>query len=88
LPQFLFVVDIPEPGLSTSNIDGPIKWFDFAKKIESISLPKGAMKLPCKNVWLFPAEGSEQVRRALANSADDHQLCHSTFLVSGDVTKI
>lgn len=88
MPQFLFVVDMPSPGLSSEEIDGPTRWFNFVKKVDAIPLPKGAKKLPCKNVWLFLAEDSEQVRRAMANSADEHQLNHSTFLVSGDVTKI
>ena len=87
MSQFLFVVDMPKPGLSSEDPNAASRWFDFAKSAKSISLPKGAMKLPCENVWLFPAENSEQPRRALANSADEHRLIHSTFLVSGDVTK-
>ena len=85
MPQFLFVVAMPTPGLSSEDPNAATRRFDFAK---SISLPKGAMKLPCENVWLFPTEGSEQLRRALANSADEHQLFHFTFLITGDVTKI
>lgn len=86
MPQFLFVVDIPSPGLSSEEPDAVSRWFDFAKSAESIALPKGAMKLPCRNVWLFPVETSEPQLRALANAADEYELSHSTFLVSGDVT--
>lgn len=88
MPQFLFVVDMPSPGISSEDPSAPARWFDFAKSAESVALPKGASKLPCNNAWLFPAEGSEHPRRALANSADEHQLNHSTFLISGEVTKL
>ena len=88
MPQFLFVVDIPSPGLSSEDTDAPARWFRFAPIADAIPLPKGAKKLPCKNVWLFPSEGSAQPLRELANSADAQKLSHSTFLISGDVTKI
>ncbi len=88
MPQFLFVVDMPNPGISSEDPSAATRWFDFAKSAESIALPKGAKRLPCKNAWLFPAEGSEQPRRTLANSADEHRINHSTFLVSGDITKL
>ena len=83
MPQFLFVVAMPTPGLSSEDPNAASRWFDFAKSAKSIALPKGAMKLPCENVWLFPVETSEPQLRALANTADEHQLSHSTFLVSG-----
>ena len=85
MPWFLFVVDIPSPGLSSEEPDAASRWFDFAASVESIALPKRAMKLPCRNVWLFPVETSEPQLRVLANTADEHQLSHSIFLVSGDV---
>ena len=88
MPQFLFVVDMPRPGLSSEDPNAASRWFEFEKQAKSISLPKGTKKLPCQNVWLFPAEDSEQPRRALANSADENQLSHSTFLISGEVTKL
>ena len=88
MSQFLFVVDMPTPGISSEDPSASTRWFDFARFADAIALPKGAKKLPCKNAWLFPAEGSAQPLRALANSADEHQIGHSTFLVSGDVTKI
>ena len=88
MPQILFVVDIPTPGLSTEDIDAPTRWFSFADNAKSIPLPIGSQKLSCKNVWLFPGENSEQARRALANCADEYQLAHSTFLVSGDISKL
>lgn len=86
MPQFLFVVDMPVPGIDSRDLDASSRWFDFAKSSNSIALPKGAIKLPCENVWLFPVETSDPPLRALANTADEHQLSHSTFLVSGDVT--
>ncbi|MBK7023556.1 MAG: hypothetical protein IPH41_08615 [Sulfuritalea sp.] len=86
MPQLLFVVAMPTPGLSSEDPNAASRWFDFAKSAKSIALPKGAMKLPCENVWLFPVETSEPQLRALANTADEYQLSHSTFLVSGDVT--
>ena len=85
MSQFLFVVAMPTPGLSSEDPNAASRWFDFAKSAQSIALPKGAMKLPCENVWLFPVETSEPQLRALANTADEHELSHSTFLVSGDV---
>ena len=88
MPQFLFVVDIPSPGLSSEEPDAASRWFDFAKSAASIALPKGAMKLPCRNLWLFPVEASDPPLRALANTADAHQLSHSTFLISGEVTSL
>ena len=76
MSQFLFVVDMPTPGISSEDPSAATRWFGFAKAAESIALPKVAKKLPCKNAWLFPAEESEQPRRVLANSADEHQLNH------------
>lgn len=86
MPQFLFVVDMPVPGIDSRDPNAASRWFGFAKSAKSITLPKGAKKLPCENVWLFPVETSDPQLRALANTADEHQLNHSTFLISGDVT--
>ena len=88
MPHFLFVVDMPAPGLSSQDAGGPSRWFDFEASADAIALPKGAKKLPCRNVWLFPAEGSELARRALANCADARKLVHSTFMISGEVTQL
>lgn len=88
MPHFLFVVDMPAPGISSEDPGAGTKWFSFEAKANAIALPTGARKLPCKNVWLFPAENSEQALRALANSADEQKLGHSTFLFSGDVTTL
>ncbi len=88
MPQFLFVVDMPKPGISSEDPNAASRWFEFEKQAQSISLPKGSSKLPCQNAWLFPSEGSAQPLREMANSADGNQLNHSTFLVSGEVTKL
>lgn len=81
MQQFLFVVDMPNNSTET-------KWIDFAKFADAIQMPHGSQKMPCENVWLFPSAGNEQLQRDLANSADEHQLNHSTFLISGEITPL
>jgi len=88
MQHFLFVVDMPEPGISSQDPNAASRWFDFAKVADAIQLPHGSQKLPCKNSWLFPAEGSAQPLRELANSADAQKLGHSTFLISGEITPL
>lgn len=88
MPQFLFVIDAPAPGISTEEFDAPTRWSAFEERAKTIKLPSGAKKLQSRNVWLFPAENSDAVRRALANYADEQKLSHSTYLVIGEVTKL
>lgn len=88
MPYFLFVVDMPQPGISSEDAGAPTRWFRFVPAADAIELPPEAKKLPCKNAWLFPVETSEPQLRALANTADEHQLSHSTFLISGEVTAL
>lgn len=44
MPQFLFVVDIHPPGLSSEEPDAASGWFELEKQAESIALPKGGSK--------------------------------------------
>ena len=88
MTHILFVVDMPVPGLSSVDIDGPTRWFDFQLSVDKIALPEGATRLPCKNVWLFPAEGSDQERRTLQSSADAQKLTHASFLILGEVAQL
>ena len=88
MQQFLFVVDIPSPGLSSEEPDAASRWFAFEKRAKSISLPAGGSKLPCRNVWLLPVEGSDPPLLELSNAAQESQLSHSTYLVSGEVTQM
>ena len=60
MQQFLFVVDMPNPGISSQDPSESTRWFDFAKVADSIVLPQGSQKLPCKNAWLLPSVESEQ----------------------------
>jgi hypothetical protein len=69
MPQFLFVVDMPRPGLNSRDPSAASRGVDFCNSAESIELPKGAMKMLCDNVWLFPVETSDQPLRALAKAA-------------------
>ena len=84
--HFLFVVDVPAPGLSSQDPEAALRWHGFEAKCNDVSLSRGGSKLPCKNVWLFPVEGSEPSLRQFANIAEEFRLSHATFLVSGDVT--
>ena len=88
MPYFLFVVDMPQPGISSEDAGAPTRWFHFVPIADAIELPPGAKKMPCKNVWLFPVEGSAPQRRALEDAANAQKLGYSTFLVSGEVTKL
>lgn len=88
MAQFLFVVDIPSPGLSSEDPSAASRWFSFESKANAISLPRGGAKLPCRNLWLLPVEGSEPPLRELANTAEEFQLSHATYLVSGEVTPL
>ena len=81
MQQFLFVVDMPNNSSET-------RWFDFAKVANAIQMPHGSQKMPCKNAWIFPSLWNEKLQRELANSADEHQLNHSTFLISGEITSL
>lgn len=88
MPQFLFVVDIPPPGLSTEDPDAASRWFAFETRAKSVSLPAGGSKLPCRNAWLLPVEGSDPPLLELSNAAQDFLLSHSTYLISGEVTPL
>lgn len=88
MPQFLFVVDMPNPGISSDDPDASTRWFAFAKESSAIALPRTYPPKPAKNSWLLLAEGSDTILSQLIVCAQKHQFPHSTFLISGEVTSM
>lgn len=88
MPQFLFVVEMPEPGLSSEDPNAASRWFAFAKESNAIALPRGYPPKPAKNSWLLLAEGSDTILSQLVACAQKYQFPHSTFLISGEVTSM
>jgi len=86
MPQFLFVVEMPEPGISSEDPSAASRWFTFATESNAISLPRGWPKKPSKNSWLLLSEGSDTILAQLVACAQKYQFHYSTFMISGDVT--
>jgi hypothetical protein len=88
MSQFLFVVDIPPPGISSEDPAAAARWFGFEATADAIQLPSQGSKKLSRNSWLFPVPGSDTILAQLMATAQKFRLSHSTFLVSGEVTPL
>jgi len=88
MQKFLFVVDMPAPGMSSEDPGAASRWFAFAPKADALPLPRGGSKMPCRNLWLLPVELGGECLHKLQSLAQENQLGHSTFLISGEVTNM
>lgn len=88
MTQFLFVIDIPAPGISSEDPSAASRWFAFEKKASAIALPKGSPKKSARNVWILKPEGADTILAELISAAKECQFSFSTFLLSGEVTPL
>ena len=86
MPQFLFIVEMPEPGLSSQDPDAASRWFSFVKESNAIAMPPGYPPRPSKNTWLLLSEGSDTILSQLVACTQKYQFSHSTYIVSGEIT--
>jgi len=87
MPQFLFVVEIPEGPAMSSQPSYSHEWTQFASKANTILTPlKTATQLQL-NAWLLPAEKGLPVLMELSGIAHLHHLSYSSVLIpDGAVT--
>ena len=85
MSKFIFVVEMPKPGISSHDYNAPTRGLAFLEESSAIVLPPGHPPKPALNFWLLDAEGSDTILSRLVACAQKHELPHSTFLVSGEV---
>ncbi len=88
MTHLVFVVDMPQPGISTDDPEAATRWFDFVGKASKVPMPEKGMQLGCKNVWIFPVAKGADTLHKLQTIAKESGLSYSTYNFVGMVTEM
>ena len=88
----LFVIEMPEQGMSSVDPDAWTRWHQFLAKSNAIPTPQQGKKKQdenvrrlAKNVWLLHGEGSSSFLSKLNEYAEESKFPYATYAISSAV---